>query len=96
MVSLFKPKTKRDPKYLAWLRLQPCWGCRIPADVLPQMTVHHIGRRFMGLKCSDHITIPACPQCHDYFQHDILMRGLPHPNLDDAKKYHKRYLEETA
>jgi len=56
-----KPKTKRDPKYLKYIRSFPCHVCHYYKS-----TAHHepINHRGMGLKGSDRETIPLCRRCH--------------------------------
>jgi len=56
-----KKKTKRDPKYLKWIRTKKCHVCNYY-----QAVPHHeaINNRGIGLKGSDRETIPLCNRCH--------------------------------
>jgi len=62
------PKTKpwRSPKYLKWLRSQPCYYCGRPS------TVHHIKGigHMSGIsrKAPDWATSPLCEECHHRMQ----------------------------
>ena len=56
---------QRDyPKYLAWIRQQPCWHCEAP----PPSDPHHIKGlghfSGTGLKAPDIATVPLCRRCH--------------------------------
>lgn len=56
-----------DPKYLAWLRMQPCAVCgRHPVQVH-----HHTHRRTYGVRASDRDGIPLCWQHHQAFHHAV-------------------------
>ena len=49
----------RDKDYLAWIRTQPCFLCRCPAE-----PAH--GRPWgKGMKGPDYEAIPLCRQCHE-------------------------------
>jgi len=58
-----KPVTDKDPKYLAWIRKQPCTkGCGRTAQA------HHQGgqgRKGTSGKVSDYFALPLCHVCHD-------------------------------
>lgn len=60
------PKRKADPKFLAWVREQPCCICE--AFFLPQMSptaAHHvIHDRFSFAKTADRRAIPLCEGHH--------------------------------
>jgi hypothetical protein len=64
MIRAFpKPKTLRDKKYLAFIRLQRCFKCgQKPSDP------HHTETGGMGMKGSDKKAVPLCRVCHD--RHD--------------------------
>ena len=55
-------KPQRNPRYLAWIRTQPCLVCgRSPSDP------HHLRfaqPRAIGLKVSDEFTVPLCRGHH--------------------------------
>jgi hypothetical protein len=55
-----KPRTPRSPKYLAWLRRQPCAWTGEP----PPCEAAHFGRRGVGLKASDLDALPLAPWVH--------------------------------
>lgn len=63
---------KRDPQYLAWLRLQPCAVCLkrggTPQDALliqgSPTEAAHVGERGLGQKCPDREAIPLCGEHH--------------------------------
>jgi len=61
-----QPKRKliRDPKYLSWIRTLPCAICGKPA---PSEAMHQrcLGGGGMGLKPSDHETLPGCKSVPD-------------------------------
>jgi len=57
-----KPKTVRDPKYLKWVRKQPCVICQM---TFPRAEAHHTETGGMGMKGSDYATVPLCRFCHD-------------------------------
>lgn len=73
-MSLAKPRRVRDPKYLAWIRTQPCdvWDfcgetCSKKSDA------HHVrekGRGGVGTKPSDRRAIPLCRNAHRLY-HDV-------------------------
>lgn len=61
----FKPDPKenpsRDPKYLAWVRLQPCQIC----GGGPCQAAHqHLLSGGTSSKPDDFHAIPCCPDCH--------------------------------
>jgi hypothetical protein len=58
----FATKPKRDPEYLARVRLLPCCVCGSePSEP------HHIGQSYGPLKTSDYFTIPVCRTHHEDF-----------------------------
>lgn len=65
-----KKKTKRDPKYLAYIRTLPCCVCGVRMGIV----AHHesILGKGVGLKCSDYETLPLCRDCH----HDRHFKGF--------------------
>lgn len=53
----------KNPKYLAWVRTQPCCYCGNPNS-----EPHHVigmGSGIMGSKADDIHTIPLCREHHD-------------------------------
>ena len=65
------PKRHRwvNPKYLQWVKSQPCVCCGVRAD-----DPHHIighGQGGMGTKAHDLLTIPLCRQHHDDLHRDM-------------------------
>lgn len=50
----------RSASYLAMVRAWPCCGCGRPAP----SEAHHAGRRGVGQKASDLLTVPLCRPCH--------------------------------
>ncbi len=65
-----KPKTPRDSKYKAWIKLQPCFNC----GKTPAGDPHHYqpigGGCGIGMKVSDLWCIPLCRTCHIGAQND--------------------------
>lgn len=62
--GLEKPKRYRNPKYLAWIRMQPCCSCCAP----PPNIAHHARNLDPGRptqsKVSDYDAVPLCQVCH--------------------------------
>lgn len=58
-----KPMRWQSPRYLKWIRSQPCAMCGVTADA-----AHHIkGVGHMsgaGTKAPDWATLPLCTPCH--------------------------------
>jgi len=86
-----KPHTDRDPKYLAWLRTQPCANPRCqmsayPADIVP---THKGGG--MALKGSDLQSLPLCFYCHaeEHRGAVTFWRGIDRDAL--VSEHRKRY-----
>ncbi|HFK6833492.1 DUF968 domain-containing protein [Citrobacter freundii] len=65
-----RPKRIRwtAPKYLAWIKTQPCESCRRPADD-PHHLIGH-GQGGMGTKAHDLFVIPLCREHHDELHAD--------------------------
>ena len=67
-----KKKTVRDPKYLAWIRKQPCPYCaRING-----IEAHHVRRQRWGAGTSqkphDYVAVPRCKTHHDpKYEYDV-------------------------
>ena len=59
-----KPRRKRDPKYLAYVRRQGCLCCKNYAEA------HHLEHGGVGTKGSDYVTAPLCWRHHREL-HDI-------------------------
>lgn len=58
-----RPRRKKpgdDPKYLAWIRQQPCATCGKPGP----SEAAHFGPRSIALKPPDRDTLPLCAHCH--------------------------------
>ena len=54
-----KPVTDKDPKYLAWIRKQPCVTTgKTPCEA------HHTETGGMGMKGSDYSALPLCHTEH--------------------------------
>ena len=62
-----KHKTVRDPKYLAWIRKQPC-GC-FDSLCFGNIEAHHVRRHRWGSGTSqkphDLVTVPRCKYHHN-------------------------------
>lgn len=60
-----KPRKQsgRDPKYLAWIRTQPCAACGFPP---PCQAAHQrcLGGAGIGIKPDDKSVLPLCFTCH--------------------------------
>ncbi|OPY03520.1 MAG: hypothetical protein A4E60_00185 [Syntrophorhabdus sp. PtaB.Bin047] len=52
-------KTHRSPKYLAFIRRQPC----VVSGSSPSVP-HHTSKAGMALKGSDYLTVPLTPELH--------------------------------
>ena len=65
-----RPKRIRwmAPRYLAWIKTQPCECCRRPADD-PHHLIGH-GQGGMGTKAHDLFVIPLCREHHDELHAD--------------------------
>lgn len=50
----------RDPKYLAWIRTQPCLVCGVTRGI----EASHTGPHGLGQKSSDRSAIPLCHRHH--------------------------------
>jgi len=77
------PKRHRwvNPKYLQWVKSQPCVCCGARAD-----DPHHIighGQGGMGTKAHDLLTIPLCRQHHDDLHRDMSRWEAEHGNQID-------------
>lgn len=77
-----KMKTPRDPKYLAWLRKQPCAFC----GAAPPSEVSHHGRHGIAIKASDHLALPSCRRCHARHHQG----GSPHLRFDNVTPDERR------
>jgi len=57
-----KPRGRAlSPGYLDFVREHECCvpGCGVEPTV-----AHHFGKRGMGTKCDDYLTVPLCDLCH--------------------------------
>jgi len=59
-MMLPKSKTERNPKYLVWIRKQPCCVCRRIGNI----QAHHSSGGGIGIKGSDLEAVPLCFACH--------------------------------
>jgi hypothetical protein len=55
----------KDPEYLRWVREQPC--CVHREEHYGPIHAHHRTGAGLGLKASDHETMPLCQRHHDEF-----------------------------
>jgi hypothetical protein len=55
-----KSKPARSPKYLYWIRRQPCTVCQRPDSI----DAHHTESGGIATKGSDYSAIPLCVFCH--------------------------------
>jgi len=68
MTSFQKIKTPRSPKYLAWIRTQPCCATDCPPSDYCQIVAHHVrsgNGGGIGMKVSDYRTIPLRADIHN-------------------------------
>lgn len=92
----------KDPKYLDWIRSQPCCVCNrlYPWLALPSEAAH-VGRRGLGQKCDDREALPICTRHHrtGAFSVHVLGKGFwTHYGLDRDKliaEYQERYDAEA-
>ena len=86
----------RDPKYLAFIRKQPCVACMGGAWLWP-VEAAHIGVRGLGQKSSDLETIPLCAYHHrdgSISAHTLGKRFWKYHGLDKAAliaKYNRMF-----
>jgi hypothetical protein len=68
-------KPFRSPKYLAWIRSQPCILCHRPA--IDASNAHHepLGENYVGGKPPDTHALPMCVRCH-YERHQYGVGGV--------------------
>lgn len=66
------------PAYLAWVRGMSCCRCNAPAPSDP----HHEGRRGVGQKVHDTMTVPLCRSCHRQYTDTNRLPGL---SAEDSK-----------
>ena len=77
MRSATRKQTGKDPRYLAWLRTQPCVACAaasrmagrvldtpIPTPYHGPTEAAHVGARGLSQKCPDRQAIPLCAFHH--------------------------------
>ena len=96
IVPVPKPKTKRDPKYLAWIRTLPCCVCGSRSG--GNVVAHHesILGRGHGIKASDYETLPMCdgsPGCHPIRHAMGKLSFYQFTNLDYKKEIIKNLIE---
>jgi Fe-S-cluster-containing dehydrogenase component len=63
--GLEKPKRYRDPKYLAYIRMQDCIGCGVRGQSVPHHARNLDPGRPTQSKVSDYNAVPMCVVCHD-------------------------------
>jgi hypothetical protein len=67
--GLEKPKRYRNPKYLAWIREQPCCSCGQSGTLAVPIVAHHARNLDPGRptqsKVSDYDAVPLCQMCHN-------------------------------
>ena len=56
MKSFPKPKTFQSKEYLDFIKGLSCCVCPISKEI----DAHHTRAGGMGMKCSDHLTVPLC------------------------------------
>ncbi len=78
-----------DPKYLAWVRSQPCCAC----GRRPPSEAHHKTGAGLALKAHDHDTMPLCAGCHRAF-HDASGRFAV-MNKAERKSWQMDRVQET-
>lgn len=98
-----RPKPGDDPKYLRWIREQPCviGGC-VEWFALG-VEAAHFGRRSIALKPPDSQVLPLCPWhhrvgpwAHHHLGSDNLFEQAHGINIDELIAEHRaRYEEET-
>ena len=66
MNSYQKNTREKNPRYLRWLRTQPCWICGACAnDNMDVVGAHQsLGYGKMGGKSHDFFALPECTTCH--------------------------------
>ncbi len=92
------PKSQqfKDPEYLAWARLQPCFNC----GVEPAGEAHHTLHKSMGgAFVRDDSAVPACRRCH-MRAHGLVVEGKPPIDTltqrEAAREARRRYLVGPA
>lgn len=60
VVSWRELTPQRSPSFLGLIRITRCMCC----GMKPPSDPHHAGRRGVGQKCSDFLTVPLCRKCH--------------------------------
>ena len=82
---------RRNPRYLKWVRQQPCLVCGLaPSDA------HHAGRRYMGRKPPDDTCVPLCRFHHMEYHSRGRHWWISHHGFDPNDKISEtwgRYLE---
>lgn len=86
----------RDPKYLAWVRLQRC--CVKGEDCSGPVQAHHTARAYGGLRGDDRSCVPICVVHHYLVQYHFWIfkkrfNFIPDPEYAN-QKYYKRYQAE--
>ena len=87
-----KPKTARDPKYLAWLRTQRCCNPRCISDLATQVVAAHGRAAGTALKGPDTEALPLCYLCHlrEHEGHLTFWRGIDRDRI--VREHRQRYI----
>ena len=66
MNSYQKNTREKNPRYLRWLRTQPCWVCGVLANSNIDVVGAHqnVTGGKMGGKSHDFFALPECTTCH--------------------------------
>ncbi len=55
---------RKEPKYLEWIRRQPCQECGKPGPSDPHHIASDLHQSGMGMKAPDLLAMPLCRMCH--------------------------------
>jgi hypothetical protein len=87
-----KPKTDKDPKYLAWIRKQKCgvYGCGRGGEP------HHVRRQRWGAgtakKPHDYVCVSRCREHHDpVYDNFSEVMMVEHEIIDNLMRYIKEH-----
>jgi len=56
---------RKEPKYLEWIKRQPCQGCSRPGPSVPHHLKGDFNQSGAGMKAPDLLSMPLCKMCHD-------------------------------
>ncbi len=94
----------RDPKYIKWLRSQPCIVTGRGNDPMDPVEAAHISTLGKGIKSSDAECLPLAhsvhAMCHQYGEVSVLREHLSNAVLRDAlralaREMYQKYLDDT-